>query len=99
MWTFVIMGVLAAVSGDDSLLRQAFLLDPLVGAVCNPPEIGQLVDEMLVAGEKWLPQYKRAIAAAKKRLKAGPRIPTRPAPGLCARPPRQPAKSNPRAGH
>ena len=93
------LGVLAAVSGDDSLLRQAFLLDPLVGAVCNPPEIGQLVDEMLVAGEKWLPQYKRAIAAAKKRLKAGPRIKTRPAPGLRARPPRKPAKSNPRAGH
>jgi alpha-galactosidase/6-phospho-beta-glucosidase family protein len=93
------LGVLAAVSGDDSLLRQAFLLDPLVGAVCNPPEIWQLVDEMLVAGEKWLPQYKRAITAANKRLKAGPRIQTRPAPGIRARPPRKPAKSNPRAGH
>ena len=44
------------------------MMDPLTGAVCNPPEIWQMVDEMLVAGEQWLPQYKKAIAEAKKRL-------------------------------
>ncbi len=75
------IGVQAAVTGDDRLLRQAMLLDPLVGAVCNPPEVWQLVDEMLVAGAKWLPQYAEAIAAAKRRLKRGPRLATRPAKG------------------
>jgi len=44
------------------------LHDPLVGAVCNPPEVWQMTDEMLVAQAKWLPQYKAAIPAAKKRL-------------------------------
>lgn len=67
----------AAVHGDDQLLRQAMLMDPLTGAVCNPPEIWQLVDEMLVAGEAWLPQYGKAIAEAKKRLMSGNTIPTK----------------------
>lgn len=71
------LAVEAAVTGDDRLLRQAFMMDPLVGAVCNPPEIWQMVDEMLVAGEPWLPQYGAAIAAAKQRLASGKRIPTR----------------------
>ncbi|NLU42921.1 MAG: alpha-glucosidase/alpha-galactosidase [Firmicutes bacterium] len=71
------MAVKAAVEGDDLLLRQAMMMDPLVGAVCNPPEIWQLVDEMLIAEEQWLPQYKEAIAAAKKRFAAGNLIPTR----------------------
>jgi len=71
------LAVEAAVRGDDQLLRQAFMMDPLVGAVCNPKEIWQMVDEMLVAQEKWLPQYKEAIAAAKERLAKGPRVPTR----------------------
>jgi alpha-galactosidase len=65
------------VHGDDTLLRQAMMMDPLVGAVCNPPEIWQMVDEMLVAGEQWLPQYTQAIADAKKRLASGKRIPTK----------------------
>lgn len=70
------LAVEAAVHGDDKLLRQAFMMDPLVGAVCNPNEIWQMVDEMLVAGEKWLPQYKDSIAAAKKRLESGNLIAT-----------------------
>lgn len=61
------LAVEAAVSGDDFLLRQAMMMDSLVGAVCNPPEIWALVDEMLVAQESWLPQYGEAIKAAKKR--------------------------------
>jgi alpha-galactosidase len=36
-----------------------------------------MVDEMLVAGEEWLPQYGRAIAEAKQRLACGNLIPTR----------------------
>ncbi|WP_159881237.1 alpha-glucosidase/alpha-galactosidase [Paenibacillus puerhi] len=71
------LSVEAAVHGDDALLRQAFMMDPLVGAVCNPKEIWQLVDEMLVAGEPWLPQYKEAIAQAKHRLATEPRLKTR----------------------
>jgi alpha-galactosidase len=71
------MAVEAAVSGNDMILRQAMMMDPLVGAVCNPPEIWQMTDEMLVAGEKWLPQYKKAIAEAKKRLSKGNLIPTK----------------------
>ncbi|OGV64338.1 MAG: alpha-glucosidase/alpha-galactosidase [Lentisphaerae bacterium RIFOXYA12_64_32] len=71
------MAVIAAVTGDDTLLRQAMMMDPLTGAVCNPPEIWQMVDELLVAQAKWLPQYRQAIAVAKKRLGAGKLIPTR----------------------
>ncbi len=70
------LSVEAAVKADDQLLRQAFMMDPLTGAVCNPPEIWQLVDEMLVAQEEWLPQYQEAIAEAKERLESGDLIPT-----------------------
>lgn len=62
------LAVEAAVLGDIDLLRQAFMLDPLIGAVCDPPEIWQMVDEMLVAQAKWLPQYRGEISRAKKRL-------------------------------
>ena len=62
------LAVEAAVHGNIDLLRQAFMMDGLVGAVCNPPEIWQLVDDMLVAQAKWLPQYKAEIPKAKKRL-------------------------------
>ncbi len=71
------MSVEAAVNGDDTLLRQAMMMDPLVGAVCNPPEIWQLVDEMLVAQKQWLPQYGKAIGEAEKRLKDSKLIPVR----------------------
>ena len=46
-------------------MKQAALLDPLTGAVCNPPEVWQMVDEMLIAQEKWLPQYAQQIAEIK----------------------------------
>jgi alpha-galactosidase len=71
------LSVEAAVRGDDTLLRQALLLDPLVGAVCNPPEVWQMADEMLIAQEQWLPQYKDAIAAAKTRWAQGNLLPTK----------------------
>jgi alpha-galactosidase len=71
------MAMEAAVHGDDTLLRQALMLDPLTGAVCNPPEIWQMADEMLVSLEPWLPQYEKAIADAKKRLASGNLIPTK----------------------
>jgi len=96
------LGVEAAVHGDDTLLRQAFLLDPLTGAVCNPPEVWQLVDEMLVAGAPWLPQYKRSISAARRRLAKGPRIKTKVTRGAARLETRSLAalkRLNPREGH
>ena len=64
------MAVKAAVTGDSLLLKQAMLHDPLTGAVCDPEEIWQMTDEMLIAGEPWLPQYVAtgAIEAAKASL-------------------------------
>jgi alpha-galactosidase len=76
------MGMEAAVHGDVTLLKQAMLHDPLVGAVCNPEEVWQLVDELLVAGVRWLPQYAEEIPAAAERLaeaeRDGTRVPARP---------------------
>ena len=71
------LAVEAAVSGDAMLLKQAALMDPLTGAVCNPPEVWQMIDEMLVAQEEWLPQYAEAIAQAKENLAKGNLIPTK----------------------
>lgn len=71
------LAVEAAIHGNDKLLRQAFMMDPLVGAVCNPKEIWQMVDEMLVAQERWLPQYGKAIKGAKDRQSSGNLLPTR----------------------
>jgi alpha-galactosidase len=71
------LAVEAAVHGDDKLLRQAMMMDPLTGAVCNPKEIWQMADEFLVAQAQWLPQYTAASAAAEARLAQGNLIPTR----------------------
>ncbi len=99
------LGVEAAVYGDDQLLRQAMLMDPLVGAVCNPPEVWQMVDEFLVAQTEWLPQYRKASAKAQVRLKQGPLIRTKAYKGAARLKTRSMAelmrleKKNPRAGH
>ena len=69
------LAVEAAVNADIQLLRQAMLMDPLTGAVCNPAEIYQMVDEMLIAEAQWLPQYADEIERAKERQKDGPKIP------------------------
>ena len=64
------MGMEAAVHGDVNLLKQAMLHDPLVAAVCNPEEIWQMTDEMLVAQAQWLPNYTlEDIEAAAQRLR------------------------------
>ncbi len=70
------MGMKAAVTGDVELLKQSVLHDPLVGAICTPEEVWQMVDEMLVAQAAWLPQYAHAIPDAKKRLE-NPKVKTR----------------------
>ena len=76
------LAVEAAVAADITLLRQAMLMDPLTGAVCTPGEIFQMVDEMLVAGEAWLPQYKEEIKAAKQRLFSDNLIPAKDYKGI-----------------
>jgi alpha-galactosidase len=70
------LGVHAAVHGDVELLRQAILLDPLTAAVCNPPEVWQMTDDLLVAQSAWLPQYAGAIPAIERRRQEEPRIET-----------------------
>lgn len=70
------MSVQAAITGDVELLKQAVLHDPLVGAICTPEEVWQMVDEMLVAQAAWLPQYADSIPAAAERLKS-PKVKTR----------------------
>jgi alpha-galactosidase len=64
------MGMEAAVHGDLTLLKQAMLHDPLVGAVCNPEEVWQMMDEMLVAQAQWLPNFAHEIEGARGRLAA-----------------------------
>ena len=75
------LAVEAAVRGDIQLLRQAAMMDPLTGTVCTPDEIKQMVDEMLVAGEAWLPQYAAEIKRAKVRLE-NKTVPYRPVKGF-----------------
>ena len=60
----------AAVHADIMLLRQAMMMDPLVGAVCNPPEIWQMVDEMLIAEPNGCPSTPTKSSAPSS---AGPR--------------------------
>ncbi len=63
------MGMEAAVHGDVTLLKQAMLHDPLVGAVCDPVEIWQMTDHMLLAQARWLPNYADAIPEAADRMR------------------------------
>ncbi|OQA47076.1 MAG: Alpha-galactosidase [Chloroflexi bacterium ADurb.Bin325] len=71
------LGMEAAVHADVTMLKQAMLHDPLVGAVCNPEEVWQMTDEMLVAQAQWLPQYASEIPAAAARLEKADRDGTR----------------------
>jgi alpha-galactosidase len=70
------MSVHAAMTGDIDLLKLAVLHDPLTGAICTPDEVWQMVDEMVVAQAKWLPQYSDAIPSAAERMKS-PKVTTR----------------------
>lgn len=73
----------AAVNAEVTLLKQAMLHDPLTAAVCDPEEVWQMTDEMLLAQREWLPQFEKAgaIDAAKERLaaheEAGTRVKTK----------------------
>jgi len=82
------LAVEAAIHGDVDLLKQAAMMDPLTGAVCNPYEISQMVDEMLIAQAKWLPQYKAEIPRARRRLKSEKPLGTRKSKGAARVPAR-----------
>lgn len=56
------LAVEAAVEGNVTKLKQAMMLDPLCGAVCNTNQICQMTEEMLLAQSEWLPQYQTEIA-------------------------------------
>ena len=58
------MSVHAAMTGDVELLKHAVLHDPLVGAICTPEEVWQMVDELLVA-------QARVAAAVRRRHPGG----------------------------
>jgi alpha-galactosidase len=47
----------AALSGDVEAVHHAVMLDPLTAAVCTLPQIRSMVDEMLEAQARWLPQF------------------------------------------
>lgn len=64
------LAVEASMRRDVELLKQAILLDPLTAAVCNPPEVWQMTDEMLTALAPWLPQWADEVPRAKARLAA-----------------------------
>ena len=61
------LSVMAAVEGNIEYLRQAMLLDPLVGACCDPDDVIQMIDEFLIADADYLPQYRQEVEEAKKR--------------------------------
>ena len=48
------MTVEAALTGNKQLVKLAVLNDPLTAAVCTPPEVWKMVDEMFEALGKWL---------------------------------------------
>ena len=52
------LAVQAALTGDVEAVHYAVALDPLTGAVCTLPQIRAMVDEMLQAQARWLPQFR-----------------------------------------
>lgn len=51
------MTVEAALTGDKQMAKLAVLNDPLTAAVCTPPEVWSMVDEMFAALAPWLPGF------------------------------------------
>lgn len=51
------MVVEASLTGNKDLVKQAMLMDPLTGAVCNTDEVWRMADEMFAAYPGMLPQF------------------------------------------
>jgi alpha-galactosidase len=47
----------ACMASDIDAVYHAVMLDPLTAAVCTLPQIHAMVDEMLAAQKRWLPQF------------------------------------------
>jgi alpha-galactosidase len=47
----------ASLNGDADAVHYAVMTDPLTAAVCSLPQIHAMVDEMLAAQARWLPQF------------------------------------------
>lgn len=47
----------ASLMGDRDAVHHAVMMDPLTAAVCTLPQIHAMVDEMLEAQSRWLPQF------------------------------------------
>jgi alpha-galactosidase len=47
----------AALTGSREAVYHAVMLDPLTAAVCTLPQIRAMVDELLAAQARWLPQF------------------------------------------
>jgi len=55
------LAVEAAMTGDRDLVHAAVALDPLTGAVQTLPRIHEMVDRMLEAEARWLPQFSAPV--------------------------------------
>ncbi|HEX4215873.1 MAG TPA: alpha-glucosidase/alpha-galactosidase [Candidatus Dormibacteraeota bacterium] len=51
------LAVKAALDGDREAVHQAALVDPLTAAATSPTEIHAMVEELLEAQARWLPQF------------------------------------------
>jgi alpha-galactosidase len=51
----------AAVTGDLEAVYHAVMLDPLTSSVCTLPQARAMVDEMLEAQARWLPQFREGL--------------------------------------
>jgi len=51
----------AALTGDTEAVHHAVMLDPLTAAVCTLPQIRSMVEEMLEAQARWLPQFQEKL--------------------------------------
>ncbi|MFO7871042.1 MAG: alpha-glucosidase/alpha-galactosidase [Kiritimatiellia bacterium] len=87
------LAVEAGMEGNVEMLKQAAMMDPLTGAVCNPAEISQMTDEMLIAQARFLPQYKRAMPGIRKRFKAEKKLGTKSTRGAARKPVSKGAKA------
>ncbi len=47
----------ASLTGDEDAVHYAVMMDPLTAAVCTLPQIHEMVDELLEAQARWLPQF------------------------------------------
>jgi alpha-galactosidase len=47
----------ASLNGDADAVHYAVMTDPLTAAICTLPQIHAMVDEMLAAQARWLPQF------------------------------------------